>query len=214
VLAAFLATGTYVHWYVPPAGVQTPPVVLLVVVGVPTVLAVLVGLGVSATGRRLRTGPAWRMPADLALATATVGVLLFTEPIRTLITPLVMADPGWTLLTLGPPALSVPMAGWTIATIQRRTPLSRRRLALWATLALPLLAAGYLLARAAIFFGVSSRHLLPYMEYGQAYDGLPYVTGGLATGLLVAAVAASRLERSEPGLTPAGARIAASIRLA
>jgi hypothetical protein len=202
VLAAFLAPGTYIHWYVPPIGVQTPPVVLSVVVGVPAMLAMLVGLGVAATARRPPTRPAWRMPADLVLTTAAVGVLLLTEPTRTLILPLADWHPEWFWFILGPPTLSVPLAAWTIAAIRRRAPLSRRRLALWAILALPLFAVGYPLARAAVFLGFDSRHLLPYMEYGQAYDGLPYVTGGFAIGLLIAALAATRLERSEPGPTP------------
>jgi hypothetical protein len=92
---------------------------------------------------------------------------------------------------------------WTIAAIRGR-PASPRRLALH-ILALPLLPeVGYVVARAtAIAAQMLAQLVLFPMEYGQTYDGIPYVPGAVVLGLLFGYVAATRLDRPKRRPAPA-----------
>jgi hypothetical protein len=200
VLAAFLVPGSFFpRIYVQP-GVQAPPVVLLVVVGLPTLLTMVAAMGVLATSRRPVRGPAWRLPAGLALLTAAAGVLYYQDGV-------VHSPSGENLLGiylfLAPFTLALPVVVWTIAAIRGR-PLSRRRLTRHALLLPLLLAVGYVLAVATAFAAETLARLVLFpMEYGRTYDGIAYVPGAVAFGLLFGYVTATRLDRTKRGPAPA-----------
>jgi hypothetical protein len=68
------------------------------------------------------------------------------------------------------------------------------------------LVAGYPLALVTAQVGsILARAVLFPMEYGRAYDGLPYVPGAIVVGLLVGWLAALRLDRPRPEPAPAAA---------
>jgi hypothetical protein len=202
-LAAFLVPGSFLPRFYLPDGVPAPPVLLLVTVGLPTILTGLAGMGVLATSRRLPRGPAWRLPAGLALLVAAGGVLFYQDGLFRLLPA--GDNPFAILIFAAPVALAVPVAGWTAAAIRAR-PRSARRLGLRVLLTPLLLVAGYPLALVTAQVGSTlARAVLFPMEYGRAYDGLPYVPGAIVVGLLVGWLAALRLDRPRPEPAPAAA---------
>jgi hypothetical protein len=203
VLAAFLVPGSFLPRFYMPDGVPAPPVLLLVTLGLPTILTVLAGMGVLATSRRPPRGPAWRLPAGLTLLVAAGGVLFYQDGLLRLLP----ADNGLAVLLIfaAPVALAVPVTVWTAAAIRAR-PRSARRLGLRVLLTPLLFAAGYPLAMATALIGSTlARAVLFPMEYGRAYDGVPYVPGAIIVGLLVGWLTARRLDRPTPEPAPAAA---------
>ena len=198
-LAAFLLPSTFLHRFAMPEGVSAPPALLLVAVGLPAVLAGFVGMGVRATTARPVRGPAWRLPACLGLLVAAGGWLCY--------------QPGWQRLvpeenSLGsllvfalPTALALPVTAWAAAAVSgrhRRTRRPRRLL-----LASLLLMAGYPLtiATAQLGFLLATAVLSP-MEYGRAYDGVPYLPGAVAVGVLIGWFGAGLLDRPSAESVP------------
>lgn len=203
ILAAFLVPGSFLPRFYVQEGLQAPPVLLLVVVGLPTVLTVLAGMGVLATTRRPRRGPAWRLPAGLALLPAVGGVLFYQDGVSRMLPD--GGNPFSLLVFAAPVALAVPVIVWTAAAIRAR-PASARRTGLRMLAAPLLLAAGYPLAMITGQTGnVLSRTLLFPMEYGQTYDGIELVPGALVIGLLLGYLTAIRLDRTGPEPVPAPA---------
>ncbi|MFY1634230.1 hypothetical protein ACN27F_13270 [Solwaraspora sp. WMMB335] len=201
VLAAFLVPGGfYTRVYIVP-DVSAPPVLLLVAVGLPTVLTIVAAMGVLATSSRQPRRPFWRLPAAVALTTAIGGVLYYQySPEPTLNGQRPMID---FLSTTVPLASAVPVAAWAIAAIRGR-PASPRRLGQHLLLAPPLLVVGLLVTPAIVIVGmVLSLLVLFPMEYGRAYDGVPYLPGAITVGLLIGYVAATRLDRARPSPSPA-----------
>ncbi len=190
VLAALLVPGSFFpRFYIVP-GVQAPPVLLAVAVGLPTILTLVAAMGVLATSARPRRGPAWLLPAGLALLPAVGGILYYQDGVLGF-------DPGEGLPTLllfiAPLALSVPVVAWTIAAIRAR-PATPRRLALHVALTPLLLIVGYPVTMATLMAAtIMARLLLFPMEYGRTYDGLVYVPGAIALGLLLGYLTARRL---------------------
>ncbi|WP_148083681.1 hypothetical protein [Micromonospora sp. Llam0] len=200
VLAAFLVPGGFLaRWYL--GDRQAPPVLLLVAVGLPTVLAVVAVMGVLATSTRQPRRPYWRLPATVALTTAVGGVLLFQYAAApTLNGQRPMID--FLSITM-PVASSFPVAAWTIVAIHSRSAFPRR-LGQQLLVGGPLLVAGFFVVPATVSVGVVlSRLVLFPMEYGRAYDGVPYLPGAIAIGLLLGYVAATRLDRTESAPSPA-----------
>jgi hypothetical protein len=202
-LAAFLVPGSFFPRFYVPDGVPAPPLLLLVAVGLPAILTVLTGMGVLATSRRPPRGPAWRLPAGLTLLVAVGGVLFYQDGLFRLLPA--GDNPLAIVIFAAPIALAVPVTVWTAAAIRAR-PRSARRLGL-RVLATPLLfAAGYPLAMATALVGSTlARAVLFPMEYGRAYDGLPYVPGAIVVGLLVGWLTALRLDHPRPEPAPATA---------
>jgi hypothetical protein len=189
VLAAFLAPAGFLH-RIYAVDRPAPPSLLLVAVGLPALLAGLAAMGVLATSTCPPRGPAWRLPAALTLATATGGVLYYRDG---LIHDLA-GHPALAILMIAPVAAAVPVAAWTIAAIHGRPPWRR-----WLLLTPPLMLAGLPVAFATIMGSfVLARLVLFPMEYGQTYDGLAYVPGAVAGGLLAGYIAALRLDRKDP----------------
>lgn len=185
VLAAFLVPGSFFpRVYV--ADRQAPPALLLVAVGLPTILTILAAMGVLATSTLPPRRPLWRLPATLALLPAVGGVLYYHDRLGHVLT----GQPSLAILFIAVPlGLAVPVVVWTIAAI------SGRRVSLF--LAPPLFLAGLAVAAGTIASAaVLARLLLFPMEYGQTYDGLPYVPGAVAGGLLLGYVTAVRLDRA------------------
>ena len=203
ILAAFLVPGSFLPRFYVREGLQAPPVLLLVVIGLPTILTVLAGMGVLATSRRLRRGPAWRLPAGLALLPAIGGVLFYQDSLFRLLPD--GGNPFAILAFAAPVALAVPVTVWTAAAIRAR-PASAWRTGLRVALAPLLLVAGYPLAMITGQTGsILSRTLLFPMEYGRTYDGIAYVPGALVVGLLLGYLVAIRLDRTGPEPVPAPA---------
>ncbi|WBC18314.1 hypothetical protein O7543_15190 [Solwaraspora sp. WMMA2080] len=202
VLAAFLVPGGFLaRLYIVP-GVSAPPSLLLVAVGLPTVLTVIAVMGVLATSRRRPRRPFWRLPTALALTTAVGGVLFFQytpEPTLNGQRPLI----DFLVVTL-PVAFAVPAAAWAVVGIHSRSS-SPRRVGLHLLLTVPLLIVGFLITPGTVFAALAlSRLALFPMEYGRAYDGITYLPGAIAVGLLLGYVAATRLDRarSAPATAP------------
>lgn len=199
VLAAFLVPGSFMPRAYVVAGVQAPPVVLLVVLGLPTILTVIAAMGVLATSNRPARGPAWRLPAALASLPAIGGVLYFQDG-------LIPTNPeeGFQyqyLLLMGPPLLAVPVAAWTIFAIRAREPFPQR-------LRLPILVspllfiAGFALVLPTILASAVIAGLVLFpMEYGQTFDGLAYEPGAVFLGLLLGYFSATRLSPITPDRT-------------
>lgn len=203
VLAAFLVPGIFLPRFYVREGVQAPPVVLLIVVGLPTILTVLAALGVLATSKRPPRRPFWRLPAALALLPAVGGVLFYQDALFALLPD--GGNPFVILIFAAPVALAVPVVVWTTAAIRAR-PASRWRLGLRLLLAPLLFAAGYPVAMATAQIGsILARALLFPMEYGRAYDGVPYLPGALVLGVLFGYLTAVRLDRAGPELVSAPA---------
>jgi hypothetical protein len=191
VLAAFLVPGSFLPRAYVVRGVQAPPVLLLVAVGLPTVLTVIAAMGVLATSRRSWPGPAWRLPAALAALPAIGGVIYFQDAV-----PFPSGTNPLTLLTLVVPlALATPAAALTIAAIRGRVDGPRRSQLI--PLLGPLVFVGGIVAAVAslIAANVIARLVLFPMEYAQTYDGLAYVPGAVVVGLLIAHLAAIALDR-------------------
>ncbi|MDG4772961.1 hypothetical protein [Solwaraspora sp. WMMD792] len=200
VLAAFLVPGGFLaRLYL--GDRQAPPVLLLVAVGLPTVLAIVAAMGVLATSSRQLSGPYWRLPATFALLTAIGGVLYYQySPEPTLSGEWLMVD---YLSVTAAPGLAVPVAAWTIVAIRGRTA-SLRRLGQRMLLALPLFIVGILATPGTVTVGVVLSLLVLFpMEYGRAYDGVPYLPGAIAVGLLLGFITATRLDRPGPSPSPA-----------
>jgi hypothetical protein len=178
-------------------GKQAPPVLLLVAVGLPTVLAAVIFMGVRATSSRT-----WRTPARLApigvVLFGIAGVLYYQDGLI----PFPPGDSPLVVLFFFPLALSIPVALGTAAAIHGRMTVSPRLW--WGLLLLPvLLVAGYVFTFGAIVasFAIATFALFP-MEYGQTYDGLPYVPGAVTIGLLLGFLAAIVLDGARPGPAP------------
>jgi hypothetical protein len=201
VLAAFLVPGSFFPRFYVVEGVQAPPVLLLVAVGLPTVLTLLAAMGVLATTRRARPGPAWRRPVVLASLVAVGGVLLYQDGLI----PFPTGDhPLGLLVFMGPLALAVPVAAWTIIAIHGRP----ARRGLHVLLAPPLLVGGLVVGLVAAVATVVAatalaRLVLFPMEYGQTFDGLAYLPGAVVVGLAIGHLAAVRLDRGRPDAAPA-----------
>lgn len=200
VLAAFLVPGSFFpRIYVRPE-VSVPPVVLLVVVGLPALLTMVAAMGVLATSRRPVRRAAWRLPAGLAVLTAAGGVLYYRND------PIFVPsgeNPFGVYLFLAPFTLAVPVAVWTIAAI-RGGPATPRRLALHVLLLPLLLAVGYVVARATAMAAMMLARLVLFpMEYGQTYDGVAYVPGAVVLGLLWGYATATWLDRPKRRPAPA-----------
>lgn len=194
VLAAILIPGSFMaRAYISP-GLQAPPILLAVAVGLPTIWTLFAVLGVRATSARRRTTPSWRLPAGLATLIAVGGTLYYQDS-------LIRYDPeGGTpfLMLIGPPALALPVAVWTITAIRAR-PASPTGLATRAILTTLLLVAGWQLTIATIMIsGILARLVLFPMEYANTGDGLPLVPGTVALGLLLGAITGHRLTRPDP----------------
>jgi hypothetical protein len=195
VLAAFLVPGSFFPRIYVSEGVQTPPVVLLVVVGLPTILTIIAAMGVSAASNRPSRGPAWQLPTGLALLPAIGGVLYFRN---NSFLDYIGQTPLQFLIFMGPLVLAVPVAAWTISALRDRPLTARRlgpRLLIIPLLFLAGLAAAYATIMASIL--VARLFLFP-MEYGQTYDGLPYTPGAVILGLLLGYVTAIRLDPARP----------------
>lgn len=200
VLAAFLVPGGFLaRLYL--GDRQAPPVLLLVAVGLPTVLAIVAAMGVLATSSRQRSRPYWRLPATFALLTAIGGALYYQySPEPTLSGESYMMD---YLSVMAAPGLAVPVAAWTIVAIRGR-PASLRRLGKRMLLALPLFILGILATPGTVTVGlVLSLLVLFPMEYGRAYDGVLYLPGAIVVGLLLGFITATRLDRPGPSPSPA-----------
>jgi hypothetical protein len=197
VLAAFLVPGSFFPRFYVVEGVQAPPVLLLVAVGLPTVLTVLAAMGVLATTRRTRAGPVWRRPAALASIVAAGGVLLYQDG---LIPYPGGGHPLWPLVFMAPLALAVPVAALTIIAIHGRP----ARRGFQVLLAPPLLVGGLVVGLVAAVVTVVTatalaRLVLFPMEYGQTFDGLTYVPGAVVVGLAIGHLASLRLDRGLAG---------------
>jgi hypothetical protein len=197
VLAAFLVPGSFFPRFYVVKGVQAPPVLLLVAVGLPAVLTMLAAMGVLATTRRARPGPAWRRPVVLASIVAVGGVLLYQDGLI----PFPAGDnPLGPLVFMGPLALAVPVAAWTITAIHGRP----ARRGLHVLLAPPLLVGGLVVAVATVVAATALARLVLFpMEYGQTFDGLAYLPGAVVVGLAIGHLAAVRLDRGRPDAAPA-----------
>ena len=200
VLAAFLVPGSFFPRIYVVEGTQAPPILLLVVVGLPTILTILAVMGVFATSKRPPPGPAWRFAAGLALLPAVGGTLYFQDGLISLQS----AESSLQyLIFIAPLVLAVPVAVWTSFAIRGR-PASPRRLGQYALLAPPLLIAGLVTAYASIIAsGILSRLLLFPMEYAQTYDGLAYIPGAVVLGLLLGHLTTTRLDPANPNPAPA-----------
>ncbi len=195
ITAALLVPGSFLP-RVYALGKQAPPVLLLVAVGLPTILAMLAFMGVRATSAR--TWPARLTPIGPLLVGVT-GVLYYQEglvPFPASDSPLIL------VFFFLPLALSVPSAVATAAAIQgaRATSRSLR----WGVLLLvPMLAAGYVFSFGAIVasFAIARLVLFP-MEYGQTYDGLVIVPGSVAIGLGLGFLTAIVVDRPRPSPAP------------
>ncbi|GIH08465.1 hypothetical protein Rhe02_65320 [Rhizocola hellebori] len=194
VLAAFLVPGSFFPRFYIVAGVQAPPVLLAVAVGLPTIWTVLAAMGVLATSTRPRRGPSWLLPAGLALLPAIGGVLLYQD---SLVRNDYQPSFGSFLARVVLPPLALPIAAWAIAAIRSRP--APPSLALRVTLTPLLLAAGLPVAVATFLIAmILSRLVLFPMEYGRAYDGTVYLPGAVAIGLLLGSIAAARLNPGPP----------------
>src|ERR1041385_3288915 len=103
--------------------------------------ALLAALGVLATSTRPRRGPAWRLPALLAVPVALAGVLWYHGGL----VPVFPTGEGRfdILFVAAPLARALPVAVWTISAIRGRPP-SPRRTALHVLVAPLLFATGVL----------------------------------------------------------------------
>jgi hypothetical protein len=179
VMAAFLVPGVYIHRLVPHP--DPPPAVLMVAVGLPTILAVLAALGVVATTANPRVGapPAWRLPLVVGVSAAAVGTLSFMD----------FSVSFWPVIYLTlllPPTLAVPAAALAIEAI--RPPSPRRRPAGWLGYLALMTLLGWVSTYVIVLLSFLSRMALPWLEYGMAYDGIPYVAGAFPIAAVVAGV--------------------------
>ncbi|WP_203914684.1 hypothetical protein [Rhizocola hellebori] len=197
VLAAVLVPGSFFP-RVYALGKQAPPVLLLVAVGLPAILTMLVVMGVRATSARKWRTPAKLIPLGPALV-GIVGVLYYQDGLVAFPSS---DNPAFYLFFIFPLALSVPAAVATIAAIRGRMPARRRWW--WGLLIVP----GLILASYAFSFGsviatlVIARLILFPMEYGQTYDGIAFVPGSVAIGLLFGFLAAAGLDQTRPAPAP------------
>ena len=184
VMAAFLVPGVYIHRVVPHP--DLPPALLLVAVGLPTILAVLAALGVVASTANERIGalPPWRLPLIVGVTAAALGVLSLLDSIEynELPAPLVY------LILLLPPTLAVPAAAVAIEAIRPASPSARRKPAGWLAYFALMMLLGWVSTIVIVILSFMSRIALPWLEYGMAYDGLPYVAGAFPIAAVIAAL--------------------------
>jgi hypothetical protein len=201
VMAAFLVPGIYIHRFVPRSGL--PPAVLLVAVGLPTVLAVLAALGVTATSARetLRQQPPWRLPVTIGLGAGIVGTLSFID-FGLLDSESMGLWPLTYLSLVIAPMLAVPAAATAIEAIRPRRLSGPRRPAQWAGYIALMLLLGWVIAYITIIASFLGGPALPWLEYGAAYDGIPYVAGAFPVAALVALIAAGVVDRPVAALSP------------
>ena len=176
---------------------------LLVAVGLPTVLAVLAALGVMATSAReqLRQQPPWRLPVTVGFGAAIVGTLSLVD-----FGWLDSESPWlWPMIYLSlviAPMLAVPAAAVAIEAIRPRRLSGPRRPAQWAGYLALMLLLGWVTTYITIIASFFGGLALPWLEYGAAYDGLPYVAGAFPVAALVAVIAAAVIDRPVPALSP------------
>jgi hypothetical protein len=195
VLAAFLVPGGLFPRAYMVEGVQAPPVLLLVVVGLPTILTIVATMGVLATSARAPRTPTWRLPVLLGLVVAIAGTVYFQDGIVT------SANPVFLPIVALPLALGAPVAALTVSAITARPPASRL------VLFLPLLGiAGLVIGFVTVIVAnVVARLALFPMEYGQTYDGLDFTPGAVVIGAIFGYLA-GRLTRAPQPAAAEGVR--------
>jgi hypothetical protein len=193
VLAAFLVPAPRSGWTSQGAAPATPPGLVVVLVGLPALLATPAATGIVTTTRRRLPGPIWLLPAISGIGTVTLAaVWLYTAwpddmvngSSRTLVEILCLA-----------PALTL---AWLTYALINGAP---RRAATLAGTALGLGIVGLPLTvmtvLAAMFFAGQIR---APMGYGQTYDGTPYLPATLVIGVLLAIVAVHGMRRPTTAL--------------
>jgi hypothetical protein len=199
ILAAILVPGSFFP-RVYALGKQAPPSLLLVAVGLPTILTMLIFMGVrAASTRESRTLDRLRLIGPIFVG--VVGVLYYRDGLIRF--PSGGENPLIYLFFILPMALSVPAAVVTIMAIRGRPAVARP---LWQRLLLipALLGAGYAFTIGAVVASLAISWLVLFpMEYGQTYDGVAFVPGSVAIGLLFGFLAGLSLDSTRPTPTPA-----------
>ena len=111
----------------------------------------------------------------------------------------------WPLIYLSlviAPMLAVPAAAVAIEAIRPPRLSGPRRPAQWAGYLALMLLLGWVTTYITIIASFFGGLALPWLEYGAAYDGLPYVAGAFPVAALVGVIAAGLIDRPVPALSP------------
>ncbi|HYN94111.1 MAG TPA: hypothetical protein VES42_09720, partial [Pilimelia sp.] len=180
-----VAPGIHLHRIVPVPGVQTPPSVLLVAVGLPAVLLALAGLGMAGTAARpFGRGAAYGLPIGLGGAALAGGLLLWRDGV-----PQIAGF--WAI------ALTGPLVTLTVVVIRGGLPAGqltglRSVTVLVALASMPVaVVVGFLSILVSMF---SADEVLAPIGYHLGFDGLPYVPGAVVVGIVASLLLTARLK--------------------
>ena len=201
VIAAFLVPSIHAGWTSQGYQPSTPPGLVLVAVGLPTLLASLAAFGITVTTRRQLPGPLWTVPTLVCAVTAGVAALRLYGP-----WPNEMVNGGSRVLIAWFGLATGPALAWLAYAL-----ITGRPHHLWA-LATTGFAVTIFVGPAIvvpIWFGsaILGSTALAAMGYDHTMDGFPYIPGAVVIGLALGLLAHLAASRVGPAVTPDPARV-------